>query len=375
LRRSFAGVLLALAASIVAGSCGSPTQPTTLAVSSIVPATGTTLGGTAITITGSNFSPGAIVTVGGAAATGVMVSGSAMLTAVTAQHVAGTADVVVTAGGQTGRLTGGFTYVSPSVTTNTPPLIGVMSARGTRPNEPAQFADLDEQIDVTAAVTDAETPVTQLAYEWSSNVGGTFSGSGASVTWRAPLTPALIPPINASLTLTVIERYASVDSSGLPVTQENRVSKSINVSVHDSKKEVGDMARQFLLDFSDSRIQDVGYIMRNFTDAGFCAVEKASETSDVANNRRNKLITSFRVDPPSVSVNFQGICPYRAKPADACALVDVDWRDVSLVGGPPTHVAGTDQVTAVYVLDRWALCGSDFDGVNLATGLRVTRMP
>jgi hypothetical protein len=368
--------LLVLAAAMAAGSCGSPTQPsTTLTVSSITPTSGTTLGGTRVTITGSDFSAGATVTVGGVAATDVTVSGSGMLTAVTAQHAAGTADVVVTSGGKTGRLSVGFTYVAPAITTNTLPVIGVMTARGRRPNQPAQLADLDEQIGVTAVVTDAETPPAQLTYEWSSNAGGTFIGSGASVDWRAPLSPPLIP-ITATLTLTVIERYASVDSSGLPVTQENRVSKFITVSVHDSKKEVGDMARQFLLDFSDSSIQDVPYIMRNFTDVGFCAGDKADETNDVTNNRRNKRITSFRVDPPSVTVNFQGICPYRAKPGDACAQVAVDWRDVSLVGGPPSHVAGTDQVTAVYLAaqDRWALCGSDFDGVNLTTGVRMTRL-
>jgi hypothetical protein len=373
----FLTVLFILIASVVAGSCGdTPTQPTTLTVSSITPTSGTTLGGTPITITGSNFSAGAIVTVGGVAATDVTVNGSTLLTAVTPQHAAGAGDVVVTSGGRTGRLTAAFTYVAPAATINTPPVIGLMTARGTRPNEPAEFADLDEQINVTAVVTDAETASAQLTYEWNSNAGGTFTGSGVSVQWRAPISPPLIP-INASLTLTVIERYASVDSSGLPLTQEHRVSKSISVSVHDSRKEVGDMARQFLLDFSDSSIQDVDYIMRNFTDASQCAGEKASETSDVTNNRRNKRITSFRVEQPSVSVNFGGTCPFRVKPADACAHIDVEWRDVALSNGSVSHTRGTDQVTAVYVAaqHRWGLCGSDYDGVSLPTGARVTRMP
>ena len=213
------------------------------------------------------------------------------------------------------------------------------------PNQPAQFADLDEQIGVTAVVTDAETAAAQLMYEWSSNAGGTFIGSGASVDWRAPLSPPLIP-INASLTLTVIERYASVDSSGLPVTQENRVSKFITVAVHDSKKEVGDMARQFLLDFSDSSIQDVTYIMRNFTDAGFCAGEKADETNDVTNNRRNKRITSSRVDSPSVTVNFRLSVLGPNRPT--LRAVDVGGGTCRL-SAPSQSRAGTDQVTAVCV--------------------------
>jgi hypothetical protein len=364
-------LLLALAASIGIGACSSPTQPsTTLTVSSITPTSGTTLGGTPITITGASFSADAVVTVGGIAATGVTVSGSTTLTAVTAQHAAGAADVVVTSGGKTGRLTGGFLYVSPAATTNTPPVIGLMSARGTRPNEPAQFADLDEEINVTAVVTDVETPGTQLTYEWSSNAGGSFIGSGPILKWRAPLSPPLIP-INASLTLTVIERYSSVDASGLPVTRENRVSKSVEVSVHDSKKEIGDMARQFLLDFSDSTIRDVAYILRNFTDdVPECLSAKASEAREIADNRQNFTIVASSVGVANVTFGFRGTCPVHTVYGDACAFVPVDWRSIKIPSGAPEHVGGTDQVSAVYLpgQDTWKLCGSDFDGTALPNG-------
>ena len=114
------------------------------------------------------------------------------------------------------------------------------------------------------------------------------SPAAAPASSGAPrLSPPLIP-INASLTLTVIERYASVDASGLPVTQENRVSKSITVSVHDSRKEVGDMARQFLLDFSDSSITGRGlhHAGTSPTTGRPARGEKASETNEVANNRQ-----------------------------------------------------------------------------------------
>jgi hypothetical protein len=358
-----------LAASILLGSCGtSPTQPgATLTVASVTPASGTTLGGTPVTITGSNFSAGATVTIGGVAATNVTLSGSAMLTAVTAQRQAGVADVAVTSGGKTASLPAAFTYVAPAATTNTLPVIASLSARGTRPNEPAQFADLDESIDVTAVVTDAETSAAQLTYEWSSNAGGAFAGSGASVKWRAPL-----GPIAASLTLTVIERYSSVDGSGLPVTRENRVTGTTTVSVHDSKTEVGDMARQFLLDFSDSNIVDVGFILRNFTDdVPACEAGKNSEASDITNNRRNFRITASLVGAADVSVNFRGTCPFRSLPGDACAQVAVDWRSTNLNTGRSEHVRGTDQVTAVYLpaQNRWRLCSSDFDGVQLPNSI------
>jgi hypothetical protein len=161
-----------------------------------------------------------------------------------------------------------------------------------------------------------------------------------------------------------------VDASGLPVTRENRVTKSIAVTVHDSVKEVGDMARQFLLDFSDSSIVDVPYIMRNFTD--LCPEGKANETSDVTNNRQHFKITSFRVDPAVVTVNFGGRCPFRNASGDACAQVPVDWVSTYLDDGSRQHVAGTDQVTAVYdgTLKRWGLCASDFDGKAISGLMR-----
>jgi IPT/TIG domain len=360
----------ALVSLLALSGCGdNPTQPGgfTLTISSVTPNTGSTTGGTAITVIGSNFVPGLTVTLGGVAASNVTVTGATSLTATTASRAAGIADVVVSTSGRSATLQGAFTFVAPVAVTNTPPIIVSVSARGIRANEPAQFADPGEPIDIVANVQDAETPVSQLAYEWTSNAGGTFSGNGNAVKWRAPQ-PSIIP-LNATLTVAVVERYDTVDASGLPVTRENRVSKSIAVSVHDSLKEVGDMARQFLLDFSDSSIRDVSYIMRNFTD--LCANSKAAEASEVAHNRQHFRIMSSRVDPPAVSVEFGGRCPFRAVSGDACALVPVDWVSTFLDDGSSHHALGTDQVSAVYdgTLNRWGLCASDFDGKEVVSGL------
>ena len=67
-------------------SCGggggnpNPITPTPVvpSVSAVSPNAGTTLGGTVITVTGANFAAGATVTVGGAAATNVVVSSATM---------------------------------------------------------------------------------------------------------------------------------------------------------------------------------------------------------------------------------------------------------------------------------------------------------
>jgi IPT/TIG domain-containing protein len=94
----------------------SATAPT---VSSVSPNTGSTAGGTAITISGANFVAGATATVGGSAATGVTVVNNTTITATTPAHAAGPASVVVTnPDTQSATLTNGFTYLLP------PPTVG-----------------------------------------------------------------------------------------------------------------------------------------------------------------------------------------------------------------------------------------------------------
>jgi len=82
-------------------------------ITDISPATGSTAGGTAVTITGTEFATGAAVTFGGDSATDIVVVSATEITCVTPAGTAGAVDVVVT-NTDTGAATsaGGFTYVS-----------------------------------------------------------------------------------------------------------------------------------------------------------------------------------------------------------------------------------------------------------------------
>ena len=83
---------------------------------SISPVSGSTLGGTMVTIRGSGFVAGATVTIGGVAATGVAVSSATSLTAVTGAHATGLADVTVTVPGPySATLAKAFFFVPPPV--------------------------------------------------------------------------------------------------------------------------------------------------------------------------------------------------------------------------------------------------------------------
>jgi len=259
---------------------------------------------------------------------------------------------------------------------NNPPVINAITTQGLRQGQPSGLADLAESISVTASVQDDETAIDQLQFAWSAPVG-TFTGTGKSVTWQAPAAAAT--PVDVPITLVVTERYGN---SGGP-TFEHTVTKIATVSLHNSSREVGDMARQFLVDFSDSNIKDVTSIMRNFSDATpACHSGKVAETNDVSDNRVNYHIDQFSVGQASVTTRFGGICPNRNRRGDACALVDVDWRSTRLTDDPVTgakkgdkeHVAGVDQVTAIYIPDqkKWGLCESDFIG-HLAFGSKFIR--
>lgn len=83
-------------------------------VSAISPTAGTTLGGTAVTITGTNFTGATGVTIGGVAATSVVVVNSTTITAVTPAGSAGTASVLVTTPDGTNSANSLYTFQDPN---------------------------------------------------------------------------------------------------------------------------------------------------------------------------------------------------------------------------------------------------------------------
>ena len=93
-------------------------------VTNISPTSGSTAGGTSITITGTDFTGATAVTIGGTAATNVVVVSSTSITATTPAGTAGTASVLVTTPGGTNSANTLFTYVAalvaPTVTSISP---------------------------------------------------------------------------------------------------------------------------------------------------------------------------------------------------------------------------------------------------------------
>lgn len=333
---------------------GSPSNPGPQGplVLAVTPTQGLLTGGTLIHISGANFGPGATVTVGGVPATDVVVESFSSIAAKTGAAAPGVADVAVTVDGRSGTLAGAFTYMPIS---GEVPVIASVEARGDKPHEPANFAEPGEEITLTASAQDADTASDELAYQWSSDTG-TLEQTGQSVRWTVPADAATPSSITLSVTVS--------DKTG------NSTTGSTVVAIHDSVKEIGELAHQFLVDFSDSG-NPAAYVVRNFSKSARCEGERDEEFTQIDTNRHNFHIDSSNVGEPTVSVQFgTRPCSYEPREGDACAAVPSGWESTCLAGateckaGEKSRTSGIDYVTASYEGNEWKLCASYFKSEN-----------
>jgi len=164
----------------VSGQSGSLTSGFTYVViptvSSVSPNSGSTAGGTAVTITGANFAAGATVTFGGTAATNVVVVNSTTITAITPAKSAGAVTVAVTVGGQSGSLANGFSYIVPPTVSSVSPSSGSTGGGTAVTITGANFA-------AGATVTFGGTAATNVVVVSSTSITATTpAGSAGAVT-------------------------------------------------------------------------------------------------------------------------------------------------------------------------------------------------
>jgi hypothetical protein len=339
-------------------------------VTSILPTAGSTTGTSGIIITGAEFAGDATVTVGGITATTVVLQGSTALSAtVGPRPTAGLADVSVTSGGRTATLPNAFTFIAPSGT-NQPPVVTGIRSVGSRTGQPSGFGDVDETVTLIVTATDSETSPSTLSYQWSGQ--GTFVGSGPSASWKLPggISPT---PAPVTATVAITETYAEGS-----VTHRNVTLAQFVMQIHDSQKEVMDIGEDFLTLFSRSDVSSTD-VLHNFSTTCDGGRGREDEKGDVDANRAALVedFSKFRITRnPPVAFNFGGRCPFRFRPADACASFTVHWEatykkaDAFHKVGDHETTDGTDFVTAVLENNRWRLCHSDFSGTatNPLTG-------
>jgi len=108
-------------------------------VSTVIPNTGPISGGTAVTITGTNFATGATVSFGQATAAKTVVVSSTTITATTPPHVATTPPTAINVtvtnkAGDSGTLPASFTYTPPATPVSTAPKMNVLSPNAGSPS-------------------------------------------------------------------------------------------------------------------------------------------------------------------------------------------------------------------------------------------------
>jgi hypothetical protein len=238
----------------------------------------------------------------------------------------------------------------PNPPIGTPPVITSVTASVTR-------TEVDQDVTVTAAVTDAEQPANALTYVWSANAG-TFSGAGAAVTWRLPKGAAT--PLDIVISLTVVERYQAVENGAL-VNREHRVTRQAPpFRVHDSQAEISKMVRTFLIDYFGNINVSPDACLVDFSVNGPCANGRAAEYDDIVDIRENYLaVTEVVVDIRRVTINGERTF--------AEVFAPCVFRS-TLKNGTKEAFSGNCELTAVYENNRWWLCESRFnDAVALPT--------
>jgi hypothetical protein len=229
-----------------------------------------------------------------------------------------------------------------------------------------QRAEVGTDVRFTATVRDPETPVDRLIFEWAAD-SGTFTGQGASVTWR-PADNASTPA-DFVIRLTVREQYGTAPPGGQ--RPEHRVTAdSSPVRVHNSPKELGDMAMRFLNDFANSSVS-ADTCIRDFSDS--CPGKK-TEREQIADNRRDYQILSSSLSLREVSVATDRMsgrvrvdCAFTSR-----VLACVPGTSVpNCAVGATERVVGDCLLTAIYQQNRWWLCDSTFaDGQLLSQPAR-----
>jgi hypothetical protein len=147
--------------------------------SSINPTSGSSLGGRSVTITGVNLTGATGVTIGGSAATSVVVVNDTTITCVTPAHAAGASDVVVTtpAGSDTG--TAAYTYNAPASS--------YIDGNFNAANAPA-----DATLNIGTYSPGAKVLLCAMAY---GNSAGTITGM--TMDWAGNGTPVAMTPLRS----------------------------------------------------------------------------------------------------------------------------------------------------------------------------------
>jgi hypothetical protein len=235
---------------------------------------------------------------------------------------------------------GGNPVQPPPPPPNTAPVIRSVTASRTQ-------VDAGQEVEVTAVAEDAQAATALLQFTWTAEPpGGTFTGTGPVVRWRAPADG----PVPSDYALRV-----TVSDGQLTATMATPL-----IRVNDGIREMRQLADTFLADFSDSS-KSAEFCVRNFTSA---CDGKQQELADIQANRATFTIlnASYRIDSVELAAS-PFFCTGPGGPSSCARVIaPARWVSFNRVLNRVEEARGDAWLTGVYEGRQWWLCDSRFFG-------------
>jgi hypothetical protein len=212
---------------------------------------------------------------------------------------------------------------------------------------PSSRVEAGADVAITAVVEDAETPLAQLAYQWTANAG-TITGIGATAMWQIP--KGLKAGVDVVITLTVTDTYDAVVNN-VVVKQQFVVSRpSVAFRVHDSEAEVKELARKFLVDLFGNTSVPPEACMVDFADVCASLGEgRTKELGQIVGHRESTVLISAQV----MNQIGQLLGPDFGTVHSAMLYTGYKPTDPTI-----TSLCADFEITVVYVGNRWWICES-----------------
>lgn len=181
----------------------------------VSPNSGSTAGGTSVTLSGTNLTGASAVSFGGAAGSGIIINSATSVTVTTPPSAAGTVNVAITTPGGTATLTNSYTFVAPVPPTANPVSATVaansssnpitLNITGSAATSVAVASGASHGSAVASGTSITYTPTagysgTDTFTYTASNASGTSAPASVTVTVSAPtlaITPASLPGATA----------------------------------------------------------------------------------------------------------------------------------------------------------------------------------
>ena len=227
----------------------------------------------------------------------------------------------------------------PAPANNPPRVLGITAS--------TDRIEVGEEVTLTASVSDDETAVDDLTYQWTAPVG-VISGTGRVVRWTAPIDQPM--PATYTVALVVIDRYTS---NGQPL--EHRVTaQAPDVHVDNSPASMRALSLSFLEDFTNNSASPE-YCVRTFSDS---CKGKEAERRDIVDVRRDYEVLSKKLGTPRVELN-------RTRTAGS-VFVSCEFTSRRKSTNSIVVATGTCELKMVNESYRWWLCDSSMHAGNTA---------